>query len=134
MSKRAITIAMVALIIFIVLFTVGLWLVQTAMQPVRTTTDELALVPVGGKVGVVAQITAIQGNTLTVQVLQGKDYDQRSSIVLQGDRSKALIVMGGEQDVKLGAIAQFNGVKTGDSTFKLNRIVILTNFVKGPGK
>ena len=132
MSKRNPTLLIGGLVAVVVIFTVVLWITQTRISPARTTADELSSISVDGKVGVVAQITAIQGNALTLQVLQGKDYNQRTGAFLQGERGKDHIAMGTESDVKVGAIAQFDGIKTAANKVRLNRITILTGLVKGP--
>ena len=132
MSKRTPTLLIGGLVAAVVIFTVVLWVAQTMNAPAPNRADDLAVIPVGGKVGVVAQITAIDGNTLTIQVLQGKDYAERTNMVLAAVRGKNFLAMGTEADIKVGAIARFDAVKTGVNVVRLNQITILTGMYKGP--
>ena len=132
MSKRTPTLIIGGLVAAVVIFTVVLWSAQRMMSPALNPADELSSIPIDGKVGVVAQITAIQGNTLTLQVLQGKDYAERTALWLQAERGKEFLAMGTESDIKVGAIARFDAVKTGVNTVRLNQITILTGMYKGP--
>ncbi|MBI5034972.1 MAG: hypothetical protein HZB51_30975 [Chloroflexi bacterium] len=130
MWKTKATLTVGGLVAAVFIFTIGLWVVQTMNAPALNPADELALIPVDGKVGVVAQITAIEGSTLTLQVLEGKDYAQRTDVFLHAQRGKSRVVMGSESDIKLGAIAQFDAVKTGVNAVRLNRITILPGMNK----
>ena len=132
MSKRTPTLIIGGLVAAVAIFTVVLWVAQTMNKPAPNRADDLAVIPVGGKVGVVAQITAIQGSTLTIQVLQGKDYAERTNMLLQAERGKDFLAMGSESDIKVGAIARFDAVKTGVNVVRLNQITILTGYYKGP--
>ena len=132
MSKRTPTLLIGGLVVAVVIFTVVLWVAQTMNAPAPNRADDLAVIPVGGKVGVVAPITAIDGNTLTIQVLQGKDYAERTNMVLAAVRGKNFLAMGTESDIKVGAIARFDAVKTGVNVVRLNQITILTGMYKGP--
>ncbi len=132
MSKRTPTLIVGGLVIGVTLFTVVLWLAQTRQAPARARADALASIPVNGKVGFVAQITAIEGNTLTIEVLAGKDYAQRTGARLQAERGKERILIGGESDIRVGAVAQFDGVKTGVNALRLVRVTILTGYYSGP--
>jgi len=132
MSKRTPTLIIGGLVAAVVIFTVGLWSVQKMAEPPMVSADDLAVIPIGGKVGVVAQITAIDGSTLMIQVLQGKDYSERTNMLLQAQRGKDFLAMGTESDIKVGAIARFDAVKTGVNAMRLNQITILTGMYKGP--
>ncbi len=132
MWKRNATLIVGGLVVAVVIFTVVLWVAQTMLTPAPTSADDLAAIPIDGKVGVVAQITAIQGNILTIQVLQGKDYAQHTGTFLQAQRGKDHIAMGSESDVRIGAMAEFDGVKIDVNKLRLNRIVILTGLYAGP--
>ncbi len=132
MSKRTPTLIIGGLVLAVVIFTVVLWSAQKMAEPPITNADDLAVIPIQGKVGVVGQITAIEGNTLTIQVLQGKDYSERTNILLQAQRGKDFLAMGTESDIKVGAIARFDAVKTGANAVQLNQITILTGYYKGP--
>ncbi len=132
MWKTKATLIIGGLVVAVVIFTVVLWSAQKSAEPPIVSADDLAVIPIDGKVGVVAQITAIQGNTLTLQVLQGKDYAQRTATVLQAERGTAYLAMGTESDIKVGAIARFDAVKTGVNAVRLNQITILTGMYKGP--
>ncbi len=127
-------IGLAVLLAIVVVLSVAWFGLQTmTMQASRTRADQLPGIPVGGQVSVVGQIKSVQGNMVTFEVLQGKDYDQRSGALVQAERGADRIAMGTEPDVKVGGIAQFEGKKTGIDRLKLERIVILTGFVKGPG-
>lgn len=132
MSKRTPTLIIGGLVTAVVIFTIVLWSAQKMAEPPMTSADDLAVIPMGGKVGVVAQITAIQGNTLTIQVLQGKDYAERTSMILQAQRGKDFLAMGAESDIKVGALARFDAVKTGVNAVQIQQITILTGMYKGP--
>lgn len=132
MSKRTPTLIIGGLVAAVVIFTVVLWSAQKMAEPAVVSADDLAVIPLGGKVGVVAQITAIEGSTLTIQVLQGKDYSERTHMLLQVQRGKDFLAMGSESDVKVGAIARFDAVKTGVNALRLNQMTILTGMYKGP--
>ncbi len=132
MSKRTPTLIIGGLVTAVVIFTVVLWSVQKITEPPTTSADDLAVIPLGGKVGVVAQITAIQGNMLTIQVLQGKDYAERTNMIFQAQRGKDFLAMGTESDIKVGAIARFDAVKTGINAVQLQQITVLTGMYKGP--
>jgi len=118
------------LVVAVVIFTVGLWLVQVRAEPPLNRADELASIPIDGKVGVVAQIMAIEGNVLKLEVLEGYDYNQRTGLVLQAQHDKEEITMGSESDIKVGTIARFDAVKTGVNMVRLNRITILPGMNK----
>lgn len=133
-SKRLIFLAVAGLLIAGVVV-VGLTLTRSAMQPADTKADQLPAIPLNGRVSVVGQITGLDGAVLTIEVLEGNGFDvfdRRTGTFLAAQRGAARIVMGGEADVKLNAIAQFDGLKTGADSLTLERIVILTGFVTGP--
>lgn len=132
MWKTKATLIVGGLVAAVVIFTVVLWVVQTRTAPALNRADELASIPMDGKVGVVAQITAIEGNTLTLEVLEGKNYTQHTGLFLQAQRGKDHITLGAESDIKIGAIAQFDAVKTGVNAVRLNRITVLSDVYKGP--
>ena len=130
MWKTKATLIVGGLVVAVVIFTVVLWLVQVRAEPPLNRADELASIPIDGKVGVVAQIMAMEGNALTLQVLDSRDYSQRTGLVLQAQQGKAEITMGSESDIKVGTIARFDAVKTGVNAVRLNRITILPGMNK----
>ncbi len=130
MWKTRATLIVGGLVVAVVIFTVVLWLVQVQGEPPLNRADELASIPVDGKVGVVAQIMAIEGNVLRLEVLEGYDYNQRTGLILQAQRGKAELTMGSDSDIKVGTIARFDAVKTGVNAVRLNRITILPGMNK----
>lgn len=109
------------------------WMSNTMMQPSQTSADQFLDMQIGDTISVVGEIIAVEGQTITVEILEGEDYDRRSGTLLELERTgEENIVMGGETDLMPGAIAQFDGTKTASEIIRLERTVILTGFVKGP--
>jgi hypothetical protein len=111
-------------------------LAPSTMNPADTTANELEQSPAGESVSVVGQVTEINSNVLTVEILEGngKDvFDKRTGQFLKVEWSpQTEMVMGTADDVIVGALAQFNGTKLEDGTITVQQIVILTGFVQGP--
>ena len=103
------------------------------MKPAQTTPAEFERIAIGSDIKVVCEITEMEGDKLTLEVLTGApDYNKRTDSFLQAVGVKdAKIIMGKLEDIKKGGIAQFSGIKVGDNQLSLERIVILTNFIKG---
>ncbi len=106
------------------------------MKPADTKAVEVQQVEVGQSVSVVAQIIEIDGNTLTIEVLEGNGYDvfdKRTGTFFKMEQSaNTEIVMGKPADIFVGAIAQFDGVKLDADKIDIQKIVILTGYVTGP--
>ncbi len=130
MWKTKATLIIGGLLVAVSLFTVGVMFAQAVTAPPLNRADELASIPVDGKVGVVAQIMAMEGTALTLEVLDSRDYSQRTGLVLQAQRGKAELTMGSDSDIKVGTIARFDAVKTGVNAVRLNRITILPGMNK----
>ena len=106
------------------------------MKPADTKAVEVQQVEVGQSVSVVAQIIEIDGDTLTIEVLEGNGYDvfdKRTGTFFKMEKSaNTEIVMGKPEDIFVGAIAQFDGVKLDADKISLQKVVILTGYVTGP--
>lgn len=80
----------------------------------------------GSPVSLVGQILAIQGSVLMIDVLQSPDQRQPVGLRLQAeDANKAQIAQGSDADIRPGAVARFDGVKTSNAGFSTDRITIL---------
>ncbi len=112
----------------------AVWLVfNVTMKPAIPKIDPLAAIAVGDPVDVVGEVVSLNGQAITLEVLSGDDYDQRTGKLLKAVRTgEERFAMGSEADLKVGAITQLDGYKVNDDTFHLSRIVILTGYVKGP--
>ena len=106
------------------------------MKPADTKAVEVQQVEVGQSVSVVAQIIEIDGDVLTIEVLEGNGYDvfdKRTGTFFKMEKSaNTEIVMGKPEDIFVGAIAQFDGVKLDADKISLQKVVILTGYVTGP--
>lgn len=127
-------IGVVALIALIAV--TGVWMMRSFMRPADTRAEDLEELEAGQPLEVIGQIVALDGDTLTVEVLEGNGYDrfdQRTGrfLTLTG-YPDAEVVMGDGSDVVVGAIAQFEGTTAGADRVQLERIVILTGYVTGP--
>lgn len=113
-----------------------MFVMPSMMKPANTSPNMIEQIPVNGKVSVVAQVVKLDGNNLKIELLQGNGYDvfdERTGVFLQAERAPEMkIVMGKPDDVRLGAIAQFDGTKLDANTIRLSRIVVLTGYVQGP--
>lgn len=111
-------------------------ILPSMMRPASTSPDQVQQIAPDGRVSVVGQVVEVDGNTLTVEVLEGNGYDvfdRRTGLFLQAEQTPEMkIVMGEAADVQVGAIAQFDGTKVGADGIRLSRIVILTGYVEGP--
>ncbi len=93
----------------------------------------MADLAVGDPVDVVGEVVSLEGQVITFEVLVGENYDQRTGTLLKAVRTgEERFAMGSETDLKVGAITQLDGYKVNDDTFHLQRIVILTGYIKGP--
>ena len=106
------------------------------MKPADTKAVEIQQVEVGQSVSVVAQIIEIDGDILTIEVLEGNGYDvfdKRTGTFFKMEKSaNTEIVMGKPEDIFVGAIAQFDGVKLDADKISLQKVVVLTGYVTGP--
>jgi hypothetical protein len=118
----------------VILAGAAVWLVfNVYMKPASPKVDPLAAIAVGDPVDVVGEVASLDGQAITLEVLAGDDYDQRTGKLLKAIRTgEERFAMGSEADLKVGAITQLDGYKVNDDTFHLSRIVILTGYVKGP--
>jgi hypothetical protein len=118
----------------VILAGAAIWLVfNVAMKPASPKINPLADLAVGDPVDVVGEVVSLDGQVITFEVLAGQDYDQRTGTLLKAVRTgEERFAMGNEADLKVGAITQLDGYKVNDDTFHLQRIVILTGYVKGP--
>ena len=136
MSRKTIfAIGSILLGLAIILLVIML-IIPSMMTPANTSPSMLEQIPRSGNVSVVAQVSEINGNVLTIEILEGNGYDvfdKRTGVYLQAERPpEAKIVMGEPADVQIGAIAQFDGTKLDADRIRLSRIVILTGYVEGP--
>jgi hypothetical protein len=120
----------------VVILLAAMLIMPSLMKPSDTNASELEQISAGEKISVVAQVIEMNGNTLVVEVLEGNGYDvfdKRTGKILEMEqRADTEIVMGKPEDVSLGAIAQFDGVKLDAKKIKIQKIVILTGYVQGP--
>lgn len=119
-----------------VVLLVLMFIMPSMMKPANTSPNMIDQVPPNGNVSVVAQVVEINGGQLKIEILEGNGYDvfdKRTGAYLQAERTPDVkIVMGQPEDVSVGAIAQFDGVKLDADRIRLSRIVVLTGYVKGP--
>jgi hypothetical protein len=110
------------------------WLVfNVAMKPASPRINPLADLAVGDPVDVVGEVVSLDGQVITFEVLVGENYEQRTGTLLKAVRTgEERFAMGSEAELKVGAIIQLDGYKVNDETFHLQRIVILTGYIKGP--
>ena len=110
------------------------WLVfNVAMKPASPRINPLADLAVGDPVDVVGEVVSLDGQVITFEVLAGENYEQRTGTLLKAVRTgEERFAMGSEAELKVGAIIQLDGYKVNDETFHLQRIVILTGYIKGP--
>ena len=125
--------AIVLIVIWLVIAGTFIYRYKIMMKPAQTTPAEFERIAIGSDIKVVCEITEMEGDKLTLEVLTGApDYNKRTDSFLQAVGVKdAKIIMGKLEDIKKGGIAQFSGIKVGDNQLSLERIVILTNFIKG---
>ena len=135
--KNIFTIGLIILGLAISLLTLML-IMPSMMTPANTSPNMIEQVPLNGKVSVVAQVMEVDGDVLKIEVLEGNGYDifnKRTGVYLQAERpAEVKIVMGKPADVRIGAIAQFDGTKLDADMIRLSRIVVLTGYVEGPEK
>lgn len=124
------------LVLVVIIAVGGTLAMRGFMRPASTDADAVEHIGTGERVEVVGQIVGIDGSTLTVEVLEGNGYDvwdtRTGTFLSMEGGGSADVVMGTADDVAQGAIAQFEGEKTGTDTVQLERIVILTGYVEGP--
>jgi hypothetical protein len=120
----------------VVILLAAMLISPSMMKPADTKAVEVQQVEVGQSVSVVAQVIEINGDTLTIEVLEGNGYDvfdKSTGTFFKMEKSADTeIVMGKSEDVFVGAIAQFDGVKLEADKISLQKIVILTGYVTGP--
>jgi hypothetical protein len=120
----------------VILLFIAMMIRPSMMKPADTKAVEVQQVEVGQSVSVVAQVIEIDGDTLTIEVLEGNGYDvfdKRTGTFFKMEKSADTeIVMGKLADVFIGAIAQFDGVKLDADKISLQKVVILTGYVTGP--
>lgn len=138
MPRRTIfTIGLIVLGLAIVLL-VLMFAMPSMMTPANTSPKMIEQIPLSGEVSVVAQIMEVNGNVLMIEVLEGNGYDvfnKRTGVYLRAEQLPEVeIVMGEPADVRIGAIAQFDGTKLDADMIRLSRIVVLTGYVEGPGQ
>lgn len=98
----------------------------TATEAPLLQTGQWPSISSGSPVSLVGQVLAIQGSVLMLDVLQGPDQRQPVGLRLQAeDANKAQIAQGTDADIRPGAVARFDGVKTGNGGFRTDRITIL---------
>ena len=111
----------------ILLVAILLGVVLGSMPATPASTDPLPGIAAGGKVSVVGQIVKADSRQLAIELLAGADHAQHTGRIVVARRAGESIVQGSEQDLVVGAVAQFDGIKTGDDTFDLNRIALLAS-------
>jgi hypothetical protein len=113
-----------------------MFILPSMMTPADTSPSMLQQLPLNEELSVVAQVVEIDRNILKIEILEGNGYDvfdERTGVYLQAEQpSDVKIVMGKAVDVRVGAIAQFDGTKLDTNRIRLSRIVILTGYVEGP--
>lgn len=136
MNRRTIFAIGLVILGVVVILLVATMILPSMMKPADTKAVEVQQVEVGQSFSVVAQIIEINGDTLTIEVLEGNGYDvfdKRTGTFFEMERSADTeIVMGKPEDVFVRAIAQFDGVKLDAEKISLQKIVILTGYVTGP--
>ena len=136
MNRRTIFAIGLVILGVVVILLVATMILPSMMKPADTKAVEVQQVEVGQSFSVVAQIIEINGDTLTIEVLEGNGYDvfdKRTGTFFEMEQSADTeIVMGKPEDVFVGAIAQFDGVKLDAEKISLQKIVILTGYVTGP--
>lgn len=136
MNRRTIFAIGLVILGVVVILLVATMIMPSMMKPADTKAVEVQQVEIGQSVSVVAQVIEIDGDTLTIEVLEGNGYDvfdKRTSTFFKMERSSSTeIVMGKPEDIFVGAIAQFDGVKSDTDKIDIQKIVILTGYVTGP--
>ena len=120
----------------VIVLVVATMIFPSTMKPTDTTAEELQQAPDGEFISVIGQVTEIDGSILTIEILEGNGtdvFDIRTGQFVQVEWStETEMVMGTVEDVFVGALAQFNGIKLDDGSITTQQIVILTGFVQGP--
>lgn len=136
MKRNSIFALGLILIGMVIVLVVAMMIFPSTMKPTDTTAEELQQAPDGEFISVIGQVTEIDGNILTIEILEGNGtdvFDIRTGQFVQVEWStETEMVMGTAEDVFVGALAQFNGIKLDDGTITTQQIVILTGFVQGP--
>ena len=138
--KNIVSFVVIGLGVILVLVT-AILLTHTATAPsaaADATPGDVFSAPNGSLVEFVGQVAQVNGNTLTVEVLEssGADnvFDQRTGqFIYVVENSTPEFVMGTADDIFVGALAQFRGTKIDSNHISVDRIVILTGYVTGPG-
>jgi hypothetical protein len=119
--------------VILLLAATGWRTLQKMMQPSQTRAAQLPGIAGGGDISVVCWVMAIGGQTLAVEVPQGRDFDRRIGTLHKVEPTGSdSIVMAGEGEVQIKAGALFDGVKTAPESIRVRRIMIVTGFVPGP--
>jgi len=95
--------------------------------------DQLPGFPIGDRVNLVGQIVALDDFSYTIEVLEGRDFQERTGRFVTVLRTgKEVVLSGNSIDLQLDAIAQFEGPKVDTHTMTLERVTILTGYKEGP--
>jgi hypothetical protein len=116
------------------LIALGLWWAgRDQLQLSRLTADQLPNLAVGSEIKLVGQVIAVAEEVITIEMLQGGDFSQRTGVYWHIQRTGAEpIERGGAPEVEPQAIIQFEGTRTGPDSLRLARMIILTGVVAGP--
>jgi hypothetical protein len=95
--------------------------------------DQLPGVKIGERLNLVGQIVALDDFSYTIEVLEGRDFQERTGRFVTVLRTgKEVVLSGNSIELQLDAIAQFEGPKVDTHTMTLERVTILTGYKEGP--
>jgi hypothetical protein len=119
----------IVLLVAIIGFLVG----STFFPAHSAAGDNLSGTNIGQEVTVVGQIVAQQNQVKKIEILTGQNLEQRTGIYLKAEfDAQTTVAMGILSDVTLDTVAQFKGIKTAPSSFRVTSVAILNAFVPPP--
>lgn len=131
--RRQIALGFIGLGIVLLIGIVGFLVGSTFFPAENPAGDNLSETKIGQEVTVVGQIIAQQGQVKKIEILTGQNLDQRTGIYLKAEfDSQTVVAMGTPADVTLDTVAQFKGIKTAASSFRITTVAILSAFVPPP--